>query len=178
MDEPRNATELQGFIGCINYYWDMWPSRAHILKPLPDQSGLKKHAPINWTNEMQQSIDKMCSLMAYPDHTKQFDIYTDASDFLLGAWIVQEGMLVAYFSRKLYKSQQNYTVMEKDMLSIVATLEEFQGMFLDADIHVSQIIKTDIWHLQNAKSLSLVQQGQGILTYIALYQGPPQYTGW
>jgi hypothetical protein len=31
----------------------MWPSCAHILKPLTDQSGLKKKAPIKWTDEMQ-----------------------------------------------------------------------------------------------------------------------------
>ncbi|KAL7479726.1 hypothetical protein ACHAW6_005451 [Cyclotella cf. meneghiniana] len=36
MDRPRNATELCIFIGCINYYQDMWPSHAHILKPLTD----------------------------------------------------------------------------------------------------------------------------------------------
>jgi putative transposase len=41
-----NATELRMFIGCVNYYRDMWPSRAHILKPLTDQSGLKKKAPL------------------------------------------------------------------------------------------------------------------------------------
>ena len=41
MDRSRNATELHMFIGCINYYRDMWPSRAQILKPLTDYSGLK-----------------------------------------------------------------------------------------------------------------------------------------
>jgi hypothetical protein len=109
----------------------MWPSHAHVLKPFTDQSGLKKKAPIKWTDEMQQAFDKMCLLMAadapaaYPDHNKWFDVYTDASDFQLGACIIQEGRPVAYFLGKLTKSQQNYTTMEKEMLFIVATLKEF-----------------------------------------------------
>ncbi len=41
MDHPCNATELCMFIGCVNYYRDMWPRCAHILKPLTDQSGLE-----------------------------------------------------------------------------------------------------------------------------------------
>ncbi len=43
---PCNTTELCMFIGCVNYYRDIWPSRAHILKPLTDQSGLKTKALI------------------------------------------------------------------------------------------------------------------------------------
>ncbi len=88
MDRPCNTTELHMFIYCINYYGDMWPSRcSHILKPLTDQSGLKKRAPIKWTDDMQQAFDKMRLLMAadalaaYPDHKKLFNVYTDASDF-------------------------------------------------------------------------------------------------
>jgi hypothetical protein len=83
-------------IGCINYYRDMWPSRAHFLKPLTDKSGLKKKALINWTDEMQLAFDKMRLLMAanalavYPDHNKRFDVYTNASDFHLGACIIQD----------------------------------------------------------------------------------------
>ncbi len=109
----------------------MWPSCAHVLKPLTDQSSLKKKTPIKWTDEMQQVFDKMRLLMAadalaaYPDHNKWFDVYTDASDFQLDPCIIQEGSPVAYFLHKLTKSQQNYTTMEKEMLCIVATLEEF-----------------------------------------------------
>jgi hypothetical protein len=37
------------------------------------------------------------ALAAYPDHNKRFALYTDALDFKLGACIIQEGRLVAYF---------------------------------------------------------------------------------
>ncbi len=63
---------------------------------------------------MQKTFDKMHLLMtadalaAYPDHNKRFDIYTDYSDFHLGACIIQEGRPVAYFSCKLTKSQHHY----------------------------------------------------------------------
>jgi hypothetical protein len=76
MDRPQNATELCLFIDCINYIRDMWSSHAHALKPMTDQSGLKKCDSINWTNEMQQAFEKMHLLMAtdalstYPDHNK------------------------------------------------------------------------------------------------------------
>jgi hypothetical protein len=141
MDHLCNATKLRMIIGCVNYYFDMWPSHAHILKTLTDQSGLKKRAPIKQTDEMQQAFDKMRlhvaadTLAAYPDHNKRFNVYTDASDFQLGACIIQERRPVAYFARKLTKSQRNYTTIEKEMLSIIATLKEFRIMLLGANIH-------------------------------------------
>jgi hypothetical protein len=65
------------------------------------------------------------ALAAYLNHNKRFDVYTDASDFQLGTCIMQEGRPIAYFLRKLTQSQQSYTTIGKEMLSIIATLKEF-----------------------------------------------------
>ena len=132
MDRPRTPKALRGFIGCVNYYQGMWPSHAHVLKPLTDKSGLKKGEKLIWTDAMQEAFEKIQKLMAadalaaYPDHNIRFYIYTDASDYELGACIMENGRPVAYYTKKLTGSQMNYSTMEKELLSIVATLKEFR----------------------------------------------------
>ena len=114
MDRPRTPTALCSFIGAVNYYRDMWPSRTHILQPLTDKSGLKKKDKLNWTDKMQIAFDKMKKLMtadalsAYPDHNKCFDIYTNASTRQLHTVITQNRRPVAFFSQKLSHEQQKY----------------------------------------------------------------------
>ncbi|KAL7529783.1 hypothetical protein ACHAXR_003151 [Thalassiosira sp. AJA248-18] len=141
MSRPQNATELRMFIdGEVNYYRDMWPSESHVLKLLTDISGKAK---LNWTPAMQTAFDKIQYFLAadvlstYQNHNKRFDIFTDASDFQMGGCIMQDGCPVAHFSHKLNRSEQHYTTMEKEMLSIVAnTLDEFCSMLLGANVHV------------------------------------------
>ena len=96
----------------VNYYRDMWPNRLHILAPLTAKTGAPKKGekppPLQWMSKMQKAFDQMKALMAadvlcaYPDHNKPFLIFTVASDYQLGACIMQEGKPLAYYSRKLH----------------------------------------------------------------------------
>ena len=59
LDRPRTPKALRSFIGAVNFYRDMWPSRAHVLKPLTDKSGLKKQDRLDWMDKMQIAFVKM-----------------------------------------------------------------------------------------------------------------------
>jgi hypothetical protein len=63
--------------------------------------------------------------LAYPDFTKPFEIYTDASTMQLGSVITQGNRPIVLFGRKLSVTQTKYSVTKIELLAIVETLKEF-----------------------------------------------------
>ncbi len=74
--------------------------------------------------------------MVYPDYSKVFEIYTNASSKQLGAVITQENRPIALFSWKLSTTQRIYSDTKIELLAIVETLKEFKGMLWDQSIKV------------------------------------------
>ncbi len=74
-----------------------------------------------------------CAVLAA---VKPFEVYTDASSTQLGAVITQDNRPIAFFSRKLSKMQQKYSVAEIELLAMVETLKEFKGMLWGQNIMV------------------------------------------
>ena len=80
---------------------------------------------LQWTNECELAFKQMKEallaedvLLSYPYHTQPFHVYTDASDYQLGATLImQNEHPLASFSCKISPAQAKYnTVMEKELL--------------------------------------------------------------
>ncbi len=71
-----------------------------------------KKKPWQWDPTHQQAFDSVKAaiaketVLAYPDISKPFEIYTDTSSMQLGAVITQDNRPIAFFSRKLSETQQ------------------------------------------------------------------------
>ena len=106
------------------------------MKPLTALTS--KKIGFQWGPNQQQAFDTLKSIMAadclnaYPNYNLPFEIYTDASDYQLGAAIIQNGRPVAYWSRSLQPTQQKYTTTEKELLAIILCLKEYEKILYGA----------------------------------------------
>ena len=101
-----------------------------------------KKVPWHWDEVHQRAFDHVKAtiakdvVLAYPDYSKVFEIYTDASSKQLGAVITQDNRPIAFFSWKLSNVQRKYSVTKTELLAIVETLKEFKGMLWGQNIKV------------------------------------------
>ena len=143
---PTNHQEVRSFLGFAGYYRRFIAGYSKIAKPLHALTvGLpakRKHMhhqkppKFSWTPECQKAfgtlIDHLTSApaLAYADFTQPFILHTDASITGLGAALyqVQDGKerVVAYASRGLSKSEQNYPAHKLEFLALKwAVTEKF-----------------------------------------------------
>ncbi len=101
-----------------------------------------KKVPWHWDEVHQRAFDHGKAttakdvVLAYPDYSKVFEIYTDASSKQLGAVITQDNRPIVFFSRKLSNTQRKYSVQKIELLAIVETLKAFKEMLWGQNIKV------------------------------------------
>jgi phospholipid-translocating ATPase len=123
-------------LGFANYLRRFVPRFAHHAKPLTDLLGGPPGRPFIWGAEQQAGFEAIkkgvCSTpcVVPPDYSLPFVIYTDASDFAVGAALMQDQgkgeQPIEYFSRKMEPRETRYKVMDKELLAIKQALGRFR----------------------------------------------------
>ncbi len=136
LNPPNNVKELRHILRMLQYYRDMWEKHSEMMAPLTNlvrecgemkitKKNKSKKKPWWWDLIHQQAFDNIkadIAVLAYPDFSKHFEIYTDTSATQLGAMIAQDNRPIAFFSWKLSETQQKYSVTKIKLLAIVETL--------------------------------------------------------
>lgn len=131
---PTNVQELRSFLGLAGYYRRFLKDFAKTVKPLNNL--LKDGIPYNWDLEHDNAFKTIKNMLIsepilqYPNFEKEFILFTDASQYALGA-VLSQGELgkdkpVAYASRTLNKAETNYDTTQKELLAIVWAIKQFR----------------------------------------------------
>lgn len=158
---PRNIKDLRAFLGLVNYdrrFVDHFSDLVHGLSDL-----LKKGSKWKWGSEEQKVFERIkrafvkVMKLSHPDLKVPFFINTDASYYAIGACLYQKDdtrgvNVIAYYSRSLRVPELNYTVTEKEALSLVAALKQWRVFVLGHSL----IISTDHKALTFLKSCRLL----------------------
>ncbi len=147
---PTGVKQIQHFLGMVQYYHDLWARWSKMIAPLTSLVGecgqtkvtrAKGTVPWHWDEVHQRAFNQVKAIarevvLAYPDYSKVFKIYTDASSKQLRAVITQENRPIAFFSWNLSTMQHKYIVTKIELIVKVDTLKEFKGMLWSQSITV------------------------------------------
>ena len=109
MPAPCTITELRSFLGMVGYYRSLIPNFAQIAEPLHFLT--RKRTKWIWGDAQQEAFDSLkdsltnSHVMAYPDVSKGYILYTDACDYAVVEFCVRKmkmglrGLLFMYLTK-------------------------------------------------------------------------------
>ncbi len=127
---PVQATkkELMRFLGLVGYYRSFCRNFSTVVAPLTNL--LKGEQKFIWSPTCQKSFEQVKTLLCSAP-VLAFKLHVDASYVGAGAVLLQEDDFavdrpVCFFSRKFNKHQLNYSVVEKETLALIWSLQQFE----------------------------------------------------
>ena len=138
---PTSVKSLRGFLGFANFYRRFIKSYSTICRPLFDLT--KKNAAWNWSPACDAAFNKLKSLftsapiLVHFQHNRKLVLETDASDYGLGAVLLQEMddkslLPIGFLSRTMTPAERNYDIYDKELLAIVWAVVEFRPILMSA----------------------------------------------
>ena len=154
---PINVSEIRSFLGLVGYYRRFVKKFSDKAAPL--NALLRKDQAWKWTQECQYAFETLKGeitsrpVSAYPDFSKPFRLYTDASNIGLVAILAQkqEGKekIICCASWTLNNAETNYSTTKKECLAIVWGVQVFQPFLVATHFE----ILTDHYALQWLRSM-------------------------
>ncbi|KZS10210.1 Uncharacterized protein APZ42_025363 [Daphnia magna] len=139
--KPLTVKEMQSFLGLASYYRRFIKGFSIVAHPLIHQAKGKPQDMIKWGPTEEKSFEflRKCLMtdpvLAYPDFTKEFLIYTDAIDYGLVAVLFQihdrKDQPIAYASRHLNKAKTKYSTIEKEAAAVIFGIKRFRHYLQD-----------------------------------------------
>uniref|UniRef100_A0A8H7MYB0 Reverse transcriptase/retrotransposon-derived protein RNase H-like domain-containing protein n=1 Tax=Bionectria ochroleuca TaxID=29856 RepID=A0A8H7MYB0_BIOOC len=134
-ETPKTVKEVQAFLGFANYYRRFIKDYGKIAAPLYNIT--KKGIEFQWDDKQQEAFNEIKNrILSEPvlrifNPIKEVELETDASDFAIGVQLSQKDnnrvlYPVAFFSKKLYSTELNYPIYNKEFIAIIYTFEEFE----------------------------------------------------
>ncbi|KAG6438864.1 hypothetical protein O3G_MSEX000284, partial [Manduca sexta] len=132
---PKNLKHLMTFLQTCSWYRRFIPSFAKISEPLSRLT--RKNQQWTWSAEQENAFQELktrlttAPVLRQADETKPYVIKSDASNYALGAVLVQgEGEdehPVEYASRLMTPAERNYSTTEREALAVVWAISKFRG---------------------------------------------------
>ena len=142
---PPNITELRSFLGLLNYYGKFIQNLSTLIHPLNHL--LQKDVPYSWSEvhenaflEAKQALMSTTVLAHYDPHLPIF-LAADASAYGVGAVISHQypdgtERPIAFASRTLTASEENYAQLEKEALALIFGVKKFHQYLYGRMFHL------------------------------------------
>jgi len=126
---PENKTDVQAFLGFVNFYRRFIQDFSAKARPLFDLT--RSEQVWTWSRKEQAAFEDLKTavtttlVLVSPKELDPFRIEADSSDFAIGAVLSQQSMTdgkwhpVAFYSKSLSFMEQNYEIHDKEMLAII-----------------------------------------------------------
>ncbi|WKA10552.1 hypothetical protein VitviT2T_028117 [Vitis vinifera] len=144
LPSPTIVKGVRQFLGNAGFYRRFIKDFSKLSKPLCEL--LAKDAKFIWDERCQKSFDQLkqflttAPIVRAPNWQLPFEVMCDASDFAIGAVLVQredgKPYVIYYASKTLNETQRNYTTTEKELLAVVFALDKFRAYLVGSFIIV------------------------------------------